>query len=298
MAKVNTGRTRVKPDQSRTGGTKPVNKSKPAQQVRSKDRTPARTSSGRQATARSSGRGATAKGSADQELKVGRGRPSKKDVPQHGKVKCATAARGTSTRAARVPHGNVSVDQLLYRVEVIGRAPIIVSGMLVSYNEKTLVMRHKRERSSKIIVESFAMRDVVFINGHEGEQATVCVNVVAVIRTFEGQLKSLVGADYIEVILANGEQVVLNRNSSAGLEVKITAIEDDVSPEIKRKVDANGSSSSVVADDEGDADSDDGIDENEQFEDDEGLPEDPLDDAESFDEDDAGDADDADEYDE
>lgn len=291
MAKVNAGRTRVKQAQTRTG-SKPANKTKPAQQVRSKNRTSGakEQSSGRQASR--TGRSERPVKGADQELKVGRGRPSKKDVPQRGKAK--PASRGT-TRATRVSRGNVSVDQLLYRVEVIGRAPILVSGMLVSYNEKTLVMRHKRERSSKIIVESFAMRDVVFINGHEGEQATVCVNVVATIRTFEGQLKPLVGADYIEVILSNGEQVVLNRNSSSGLEIKITAIEDDVAPEIKKKVDFTGDSASASTDADNDS-AETEIDENEQFEDDEEGERDPLDDAESFDEDDVGD-DDTDEYD-
>lgn len=298
MAKVNAGssRTRVKAAiQTRAGSAKPVNKTKASPPVKSRDKHMAKASTSR-TTTRTSPRPSSraSRGAADQELKVGRGRP-KKEAPVTRAPKAKPAAARGSGRA-RVPRGNVGVDQLLYKVEVVGRAPILVSGMLVSYNEKTLVMRHKRERSSKIMVESFAMRDVVFINGHEGEQATVCVYVVATIRSFEGQLKSLVGADYIEVILSNGEQVVLNRNSSSGLEIKITAIEDDVGPEIQRKVNFTGSSDTSDGTEEHQGAPDE-IDEDEQFEDDDdGLDPDPVDDAESLDEIDDGD--DGDGYDE
>jgi hypothetical protein len=239
---------------------------------------------GRRVAAKAAAKAPRGRRVVDQEVKVGRSRPPKaaaKATAANKAVKATRAApkqKAAKATTSKVSRGNVSVDNLLYKVEVIGRAPIFVKGMLVRYDETSLLMRHKRERSSKIIVESFSMKDVLFSNGAEGEQATVAVNVIAVIHTFEGRIEPLTNSDFIEVIMANGDSVVLNRNSSAGTEVKITAMEDDVAPEIKRK------SSNEDADEEEFDDDEDDESEDEEGEDDESEDEEGEDD-ESEDED-------------
>lgn len=112
------------------------------------------------------------------------------------------------------------------KVELLGRAVISIKAILIESFDTTSITIHRRPPHSRsIVVQTYNMEDVVSIEGAEGEAGVICVYTTAVIATYEGRVEPLDG-NFVEVILDNGQSVILNRSSPGGIEVQISYQDD------------------------------------------------------------------------
>ena len=179
----------------------------------------------------------------------------------------ARKARGSRKMGRDLPATKVKPEQLMYQINVIGKTVVELKGQLTSISVTELVLRHKKERSSKLMFSTFQIKDVVSVFGEEGEQAIVKINKLTTIDSYKGKVETLEGG-LIQVTTLEGESIILNPASSANVEIELTAMEEDVLGAGKKERVSRKAKAEV------DADEDDGEDEDE----DDGEDEDDADD--------------------
>jgi uncharacterized protein YlxW (UPF0749 family) len=61
-------------------------------------------------------------------------------------------------------------------VDLIGRVPVLLKGVLVSMDDSRLSFKHKLPGKRNYVVSDFDLPDVVYVRGSEGEEAELFVN--------------------------------------------------------------------------------------------------------------------------
>lgn len=106
----------------------------------------------------------------------------------------------------------ISVSDALYSVTLTGRTPVEHVGHLLELNDKYVVFRYKKERSSKTVVSRFLTSDVVRIIGEVGGPASVLLLKNAPFVTFNGRVEVLKNG-YIRVTdEATQDSMLVNPN--------------------------------------------------------------------------------------
>lgn len=96
------------------------------------------------------------------------------DSQEAAKKKLADQIR---RKAARVTDMAMAVDPATeeYVVTLCGRTQVEIFGQLISVTDKFVIFRHRKERTQKLMLSRFMMKDVIMIVGEVGGPASIVV---------------------------------------------------------------------------------------------------------------------------
>lgn len=106
---------------------------------------------------------------------------------------------------------HVSVDDAEYTVNVSGRVPVELVGHLIALNERYVVFRYKKERSSKTVISRFLTSDIVSIVGEVGEPSLIVVMKNNNFAGFTGKV-AVQKNGFVKVTSTNGDSMIFNPN--------------------------------------------------------------------------------------
>lgn len=104
-----------------------------------------------------------------------------------------------------------AADNAEYTVSINGRVPVELVGYLLAMNERYVVFRYKKEKSSKTIISRFLMSDVVKIVGEVGEASMIQVLKNTPFAHFTGKV-AVQKNGLVKVTHSNGDSILFNPN--------------------------------------------------------------------------------------
>jgi ribosomal protein L21E len=130
------------------------------------------------------------------------------EAPQHRRL---TMQERLEKRTQNMGAMHVSVDDAEYTVSVSGRVPVELVGHLIALNERYVVFRYKKERSSKTVISRFLTSDIVSIVGEVGEPSLIVVMKNNNFAGFTGKV-AVQKNGFVKVTSTNGDSMIFNPN--------------------------------------------------------------------------------------
>ncbi len=130
------------------------------------------------------------------------------EAPQHRRL---TMQERLEKRTQNMGTMHVSVDDAEYTVSVSGRVPVELVGHLIALNERYVVFRYKKERSSKTVISRFLNSDIVSIVGEVGEPSLIVVMKNNNFAGFTGKV-AVQKNGFVKVTSTNGDSMIFNPN--------------------------------------------------------------------------------------
>jgi ribosomal protein L21E len=106
---------------------------------------------------------------------------------------------------------SVNLEEAQYTVNVAGRVPVELVGHLLALNERYVVFRYKKERSSKTVISRFLTSDIVSIVGEVGEPSLMVVMKNDTFAGFTGTV-AVQKNGFVKVTANNGDSMIFNPN--------------------------------------------------------------------------------------
>lgn len=116
-------------------------------------------------------------------------------------------------KTASIGTGRVKAEKMPHDITVSGIVAQEIQGFIVEITESHLSLRHKaKSGSSKQVVTTFPMANVIERVGVAGEAGQVTVLTHSAIRELKGQYVTVKGNEIIATDVQNGETTVFNNN--------------------------------------------------------------------------------------